>query len=346
MPNYIMNRLNFCGDKTQIRKMLETIQYDNLGIGSIDFNKIIPMPESLMIECGSRTTKGLKMYRQFIESYTHGLTAENALEAIKHIPVESEEKFIAQHPDIINEKEVWEFGKAAWQNIQQYGVPTWYEWSVRNWGTKWNAVGYEDNSLFGYDCEDGIRFETANSAPHAVIDKLAKEYPNIGFFHAWADEDIGSNCGELTYINGTVVEEYFPDDNIEATEFALGVWEFDDEDAGYVLNQAGTSYIRTDDFNFELIHLFGEPALFSAHPLSPDGIPKGLYCYDLCHSGKDTDGGFVAVEPKAAKNFAGCVIMKKPLDFGESGRIEFTVETEPVFHGEEISFFRFLKDQF
>lgn len=42
--------------------------------GSIDFNKVIPMPGSLNIETSSRTDQGLKAYRDFIEAYTVGHT--------------------------------------------------------------------------------------------------------------------------------------------------------------------------------------------------------------------------------------------------------------------------------
>ena len=54
MPNYVSNVLTLHGDPAQIRAMLEAIQYDDLGIGSVDFNKIIPMSESLDIEAGSQ----------------------------------------------------------------------------------------------------------------------------------------------------------------------------------------------------------------------------------------------------------------------------------------------------
>lgn len=54
MPNHVTNVLTLHGESDQIRAMLEAIQYDDLGIGSVDFNKIIPMPESLNIEAGAK----------------------------------------------------------------------------------------------------------------------------------------------------------------------------------------------------------------------------------------------------------------------------------------------------
>ena len=59
MPNHITNILTFEGGSEQVHAMLDKIKSDELGVGSIDFNKIIPMPESLAIEAGSRTDNAL-----------------------------------------------------------------------------------------------------------------------------------------------------------------------------------------------------------------------------------------------------------------------------------------------
>lgn len=79
MPNHVANHISLQGDPEKIRSMLEAIQSDELGVGSVDFNKIIPMPKSLNIEAGSRTDRGLKAYRNFIEVYTFGRSADDTL---------------------------------------------------------------------------------------------------------------------------------------------------------------------------------------------------------------------------------------------------------------------------
>ena len=66
MPNYVMNQISVQGDPKEIQSMLEQIKNDDFGIGTVDFDKIIPMPKSLDIESGTRTENGLKAYRQFI----------------------------------------------------------------------------------------------------------------------------------------------------------------------------------------------------------------------------------------------------------------------------------------
>ena len=42
MPNHITNILKFKGDSEQVHAMLDKIKSDELGFGSVDFNKIIP----------------------------------------------------------------------------------------------------------------------------------------------------------------------------------------------------------------------------------------------------------------------------------------------------------------
>lgn len=137
MPNHIQNKLEIKGTQEQIYKVLDFIKIEDdgtndvHGIGTIDFNKIIPIPESLNIASGSYTNNGLKVYRDFIGMYLFGKNAADALKALENIPQSSEEAFLKARADCnktVNLKE-WELGKAAWHNIQKYGAATWYEWS-------------------------------------------------------------------------------------------------------------------------------------------------------------------------------------------------------------------------
>ena len=68
MPNHITNILKFEGDSEQVHAMLDQIKNEELGFGSIDFNKIIPMPESLNIEAGSRTDEALYVFLSFLQA--------------------------------------------------------------------------------------------------------------------------------------------------------------------------------------------------------------------------------------------------------------------------------------
>ena len=70
MPNHVTNNIYLKGDSDRIRELLEAIKNDEYGTGSIDFNKIIPMPESLDITSGSETVRCHKIYKDFLDVYT------------------------------------------------------------------------------------------------------------------------------------------------------------------------------------------------------------------------------------------------------------------------------------
>lgn len=197
MPNYVKNILSFDGDPAQVSRLLAAIQGEN---GPMDFNKLIPMPSKLEIESGSRTTVGFKEYMGFLgETGCH---------------TELEDNYLAAHPEI--NREEWELGNQAYQNIQKYGCPTWYEWRIRNWGTKWNASNAEI-------AERQLSFLTAWNAPKPILEKLSQMFPSITIHHVWADEDIGHNCGERTYQGGVVTQESLPTGH-EAIELGCDLW--------------------------------------------------------------------------------------------------------------------------
>lgn len=339
MPNHVENIITLKGDEQQIREMLEAIKNDDYGLGTVDFNKIVPMPESLNIEAGSRTDKGLKLYKEFISECLFDRKETDVLKISAASLAESEKIFLKQNPNI---KEVeWKLGKTAWNNIQDYGAPTWYEWSINNWGTKWNAYGYDEGTE--YSESDNLHFQTAWSAPHPVIQKLAQMYPDISFEHEWADEDIGQNCGRKCYSGGECTEEYYPESEIEATEFAFQVWDYDPLNFDLMMNKAENRYINIENEEYDLIELFKKPALFSNDRLTDADIPKGLYCYDLREG---DDGRFASVEPKVTVNHAGSVITDEPIDFGEQAYISFTEDSEPNFMGKKLTLGKYIRGEF
>ena len=222
MPNHITNIIEIKGDPQRVRALFEAVKSDEYGLGSIDFNKLVPMPPELDMEEGSRTDRGLKAYKDFIEVYTFNSKRENF--DLSNIPEKAEQAFLRVRPDI--DSATWKLGRQAFQNQQRWGFTTWYGFCTRQWGTKWNAYGYEDGVQF-----DGksLRFLTAWSPPEPIIAKLAEMYPDLDFTHQWADEDIGYNCGEDEYHNGSLCGEYRPA-GVEAVEYANGLWGNDEQE--------------------------------------------------------------------------------------------------------------------
>lgn len=278
MPNHVTNRIKITGDPDTVKHILNKIKSDEFRVGTVDFEKIIPMPENIF-----RGNLGLR-----------------------------ERKL--------------------------YGKNNWYDWSVANWGTKWNAYGFYPN--INYSKEKEIRFLTAWSAPHPVIEKLAEMFPSVKFEHKWADEDIRMNCGRRVYYDGERIEEYYPESEKDRLEFAARVMDVDLElDYSLYLNASKTGYINIEgDDEYELIELFGQPALFTNERITDADVPNGMHCYHIRH-GNEVE--FSAIEKRIAVNHAGSVVTREPIDLGEQGYISFTDETSPNFTGEVMSLYEF-----
>lgn len=238
MPNHVTNRITFEGQEERILAMLEAVKSDKYGRGSIDFNKLIPRPSELDIEAGSSTDAGLKAYKGFVEVYK--LKGKVTKKELLTIPEEKEKIFLDMRKDI--RQKDWEIGRAAYRNLLKYGAPTWYEWSIKNWGTKWNAYGYQDGE--DYSKAKELRFDTAWAAPYPILKKLSQMYPDIAITHEWADECIGENCGRMKYLSGEITESFLPHSGREAKEFTAKVIEIDLQDYGFVLNEDGTDYVH------------------------------------------------------------------------------------------------------
>jgi hypothetical protein len=82
-------------------------------------------------------------------------------------------------------------GNLGMEEREKYGINNWYDWSIYNWGTKWNAC----------HCDVGgneIFFDTAWSVCEPVLAKFAElcHNHNLTFNGCFLDEDYGGgNAG-------------------------------------------------------------------------------------------------------------------------------------------------------
>ncbi len=234
MPNYIINNLHLSGEQSKINKLLESIAASER---AIDFNKILPMPESLNIEAGSRTNRGLKAYKEFIDIYTMNGTMEKD---VLNIPKECEEPFLKMRSDI--KPDEWELGRTAFRNEKLYGAKDWYDWCINNWGSKWNSC---ESYVAG---DNTIVFQTAWSRVMPVVQKMAENFPDIKFEYCWADEDLGSNVGTAEFENGKMVhDEFFDSQSKDAYELAAELWGLDLEGEGFIFDEKTGTYEWQDE---------------------------------------------------------------------------------------------------
>ena len=215
MPNHISNILTIEGDAKRVAQIKgEIISVDGDGnIRHIDFNKIVPMPESLNITSGSSTSNGLAILK-----YRAGDPSE-----INQIMGYQWATEFATPEDLIDhmlEKGTANLEEAqrALDNERLYGHRDWYSWSNANWGTKWNAYDTNENE------DDGIYFQTAWSNPFPVMEALSRKYPDVVFHVRFADEDFGHNVGEYSLENGEIVSQNIPEGGSEeAYEMAADI---------------------------------------------------------------------------------------------------------------------------
>ncbi len=332
MSNHVMNIVRFSGDADAIRQMREAIQNPEYGIGSIDFNRIIPMPPSLDLEESSRMHAGLRAYQDFIKVYTRGRTVNK--NRLSDISAAKEEAFLKARKDV--DREVFALGKQAWNNLRQYGKATWYGWCTDEWGTKWNAYGFDEARPLATS-DDVIAFQTAWDAPHPVMKAFSAKYPAIRMEHRWADEDTGYNCGKRIYENGVCREEYEPKaGSADAIRFSANTWGDEPEHYGYRQNNAGTGYLLLEGEEYECIEVCGTPALFTDDRLTEADIPEGTYLYHLRMS--DDGENFITLERKVGVNHGGSVVTVQPIPLGKNGYIQLDDESYPNFLGERRTF--------
>ena len=87
----------------------------------------------------------------------------------------------------------------------------WYDWNVRNWGTKWDVANqdnespYNDTSMETTDRSVIYSFNTAWSVPTPAILKLSEQYPEL-VFNLFYQEETGWG-GNAQFMNGKMIRE-------------------------------------------------------------------------------------------------------------------------------------------
>ena len=102
-------------------------------------------------------------------------------------------------------------GKQYVENIKKYNFPQWYDWCVKNWGTKWNVeedvdIVYDKN-IDEYD----ISFQTAWSVPTGIVKRYSELCEDDEeFYWEYEDEDYdGTHI--LRKINGEIIDTIVPE---------------------------------------------------------------------------------------------------------------------------------------
>lgn len=229
MPNHVTNVLKFDCSEERFLEIANFLRMEGEPLGSVDFNKLIPMPKELDIESGSRGMNGLKLYREYISAVNQGAAPMDEVNRT------AMEEFYKSQAD----PEIWALGKAYYENLQNHGATTWYEWCWEHWGTKWNAYAYNEID----PSNKTLIFCTAWSPVPKLIEALSVEFGDVDILYRWADEDLGQNVGEAMYQEGDIIWDATPEyGSKEAIEMAAEILGADVADWGLRLSADGSAY--------------------------------------------------------------------------------------------------------
>lgn len=236
MPNWVKTKI--IAKDTQAMK--EHLLNDE---GKVDFNKLIPMSKDLMISSGSDSYTTPSIFSGSLFDRSKEIKEQQAVDSIMakyYDDTVSQDHFVGlclldkdyrkevaklkgikfrgkDKTPVDRARETLETFAKGYFNYKRYGYKDWYDWSIMNWDTKWNA----DTN---YVTDDEICISTAWSLPEKVLLELAKYTPIRVLY---ADEDMGVNCGMVDFFldeDGNPTSKTILEESIE---LAYICWDYD-----------------------------------------------------------------------------------------------------------------------
>ncbi|MCM1556924.1 MAG: hypothetical protein NC087_05260 [Anaeroplasma bactoclasticum] len=264
MPNWMQSKLTITGKDAEkvMKSLIEPDKTEYCGYRFV-FNKIKPMPKSLMIQSGTTTDKCVSYYITKLSDIEYAEMINKALfinanwaRSLKKIDLselEETKNDLIKHnstttcdedPLLKTEQDILNYGKRAVDNVLEYGYQDWYDWRIHNWNTKWDAC---NTNYYPDEDPTTIYFQTAWSDVRNLIRELSRQHPQNTFQYSFAEEQMGYYCGFAHYKNGKTLQNFEYDDySKEAYEQSFALW---GEDENYVYSEeTGTyEYIDEDD---------------------------------------------------------------------------------------------------
>jgi hypothetical protein len=244
MPNWCFNKVIVTGPAEAIDRFKQTCirpiqNEDEDDDVTFDFDTVIPMPSiiigtvsggyvdaavlvlgrpdavhhpflaSLMREAGVQDIEAFKtkLGEKTFEDVRRSIQAPSLEERMRQAGVQDIEAFKAK----LGEK-TFEDARCLIQAFDETGFSNWYDWSITNWGTKWNS------SDFDVRAEEPGRYEftfySAWSPPIPVFEKMGKMFPTLDFDLEMCEPGM-EFAGEGTIRAGTMVFREVPFEDSE-----------------------------------------------------------------------------------------------------------------------------------
>ena len=149
-----------------------------------------------------------KIWKEFTEIPEEKSGCERSLDFNKIDPTPKALKNDSSPPKSKKEETEKQYEKRMERRIKKYGAKDWYDWQVKNWGTKWSSFSafYAKNNgielLFGYNTAWGPGNEALRKLSALFLKvNIELEYFEPGMMFA----------GKYRYKAGKILDEYYTD---------------------------------------------------------------------------------------------------------------------------------------
>jgi hypothetical protein len=177
MPNYCSNKLVVTGEPEKLAEFVKTLDENN----KFSFSQVVPIPEELR----TIITGGCTIDGEYVRNWRETTDGNGNLKKIAL--TENEKKRL----------------------LSKYGALDWYDWSINNWGAKWDAgAGFGNKGPFMTvgKTEAHVLFDTAWEPPNEWALNASEKFPELTFTLYFSEGGMGF-YGMFSVKNGDAVED-------------------------------------------------------------------------------------------------------------------------------------------
>lgn len=194
MPNHVTTVCTVAGEPAEVAAFIAAhIRTERGRDGQpfevFDFDTIVPMPQCVKDTCRNGPPYiGDAAVEYYAQALLHH-RAEFVVPRCRWLPLE-----VQQWGDLIEyyertEPTVQKWARAALACAAETGCSGWYDWSCKNWGTKWGSYDFKRRA--SKPDQFVFEFQTAWSVPRPVLAKLAEMHPQLDIDTESIDEGGG-----------------------------------------------------------------------------------------------------------------------------------------------------------